>query len=75
MRSIKEVSPDKHVIAYPNSGEVYNVADNSWTGTVTPIDVAQAAVGWINAGATVVGGCCRMGPEHIEAIGRVMRKQ
>ncbi|TIV54146.1 MAG: homocysteine S-methyltransferase family protein, partial [Mesorhizobium sp.] len=23
---------------------------------------------WIGQGATVVGGCCGIGPEHIEAI-------
>jgi homocysteine S-methyltransferase len=75
VRIIKGVLPQKHVVAYPNSGEVYNPVDNSWSGTVTPVDVAAAAVEWVNAGATIVGGCCRMGPEHIEAIGRVIRKQ
>jgi homocysteine S-methyltransferase len=68
VRSIKSALPEKHAIAYPNSGEIYNADDNSWSGTVTPVDVAEAAGTWIESGATVVGGCCRMGPEHIEAI-------
>ena len=63
----------KHIIAYPNSGEIYDVSDNSWTGTVTPGDVASAARDWLDAGASVVGGCCRMGPEHIHAMAAVIQ--
>lgn len=60
--------PDKYLIAYPNSGETYNVADNSWSGTTTPGDCADAARGWLDAGANLIGGCCRMGPRHIAAM-------
>lgn len=68
VRKIRTVAPEKTVIAYPNSGEVYHVEDNSWSGTVTPGDCATAALAWVDAGATIVGGCCRMGPDHIRAI-------
>jgi len=68
VRRIRSVAPEQSVIAYPNSGEVYCVEDNSWSGTVTPGDCATAAVAWVDAGATIVGGCCRMGPDHIRAI-------
>ena len=68
VRKIRSVAPEKSVIAYPNSGEVYCVDDNSWSGTVTPGDCAAAALEWVAAGATIVGGCCRMGPDHIRAI-------
>jgi homocysteine S-methyltransferase len=68
VRKIRSVAPEKSVIAYPNLGEVYCVEDNSWSGTVTPGDCATAAVAWVDAGATIVGGCCRMGPDHIRAI-------
>jgi len=65
---LRATAPGKFVMAYPNSGETYNVADNSWSGTVTPGDCATAASGWLEAGAKVIGGCCRMGPEHISAM-------
>ncbi len=65
---LRAAVPDKFAMAYPNSGETYNVSDNSWLGTVTPGDCAAAAGVWIEAGAKVVGGCCRMGPEHISAM-------
>ena len=60
--------PDKTIIAYPKSGETYSAEDNAWSGTVTAHDCAAAAVTWVAAGAGIVGGCCRMGPEHIRAI-------
>jgi homocysteine S-methyltransferase len=65
--------PAKAIMAYPNSGETYHVEDNSWSGTVTPGDCAEAALAWVDAGAKIVGGCCRMGPEHIRAIRDALR--
>jgi homocysteine S-methyltransferase len=60
--------PDKAIVVYPNSGERYDARDNRWHGTVTPVDCAAAATEWRSAGATLIGGCCRMGPEHIAAM-------
>jgi homocysteine S-methyltransferase len=68
IRKIRNTVPAKSVIAYPNSGEVYCAKDNAWSGTVTPGDCATAALAWVDAGATIIGGCCRMGPDHIRAI-------
>lgn len=65
---VRGALPDKAVIAYPNSGEIYNVEDGSWSGTSTPLDYASAARRWVAAGASIVGGCCRTGPEHIRAM-------
>lgn len=73
VRRIRAVVPGKAVIAYPNSGETYRVEDNAWSGTVTPGDCAAAARRWVEAGASIVGGCCRMGPEHIQAMRSVLR--
>jgi homocysteine S-methyltransferase len=67
-----EAEPVKSIIAYPNSGEVYCVDENSWSGTVTPGDCAAAALAWVDAGATIVGGCCRMGPDHIRGMRDVL---
>ena len=73
VRRIHAVVPGKAVMAYPNSGETYRVEDNSWSGTVTPGDCAAAARTWVAAGARIVGGCCRMGPEHIRAMRDALR--
>ncbi|MCP5093657.1 MAG: homocysteine S-methyltransferase [Gammaproteobacteria bacterium] len=68
IRTIRTVLPDTAILAYPNSGETYDVTTNSWSGTVSPLDCATAAVSWVSAGAKLVGGCCRMGPLHIRAM-------
>jgi homocysteine S-methyltransferase len=68
IREIRRAVPDKAIVVYPNSGERYEARDNSWHGTVTPVDCAAAATEWRAAGATLIGGCCRMGPEHIAAM-------
>lgn len=56
------------VIAYPNSGERYEVSTRSWTGTD---DAWMTAIeGAIDAGAVIVGGCCRIGPAEIAELRR-----
>ena len=66
-------APNKAILAYPNSGERYDASDNSWSGTVTNTDFAAASMTWIDAGATLVGGCCRVCPAHIAAMAESMR--
>jgi len=74
IRAIRSTLPDIAVLAYPNSGETYDVTNNTWSGTVSPLDCATAALAWVSAGATLVGGCCRMGPEHISAMSRRLKE-
>lgn len=54
------------VVAYPNSGELWDAGTRRWTGTAT-LDAA-AVRAWVQAGARLVGGCCRVGPEEIAAV-------
>ena len=65
---LKAALPEKTIIVYPNSGETYESADNSWHGFVSPEDCAAAATEWQQAGAQLIGGCCRVGPDQIRAI-------
>lgn len=37
---------------------------------LTPDSHADTVGGWIDQGATIVGGCCNIGPEHISAMTR-----
>ena len=67
---LKNSAPNKAIVVYPNSGEIYHVNDNSWSGTVTEMQCEQSAQQWIDAGADLVGGCCRIGPSHIAAMAR-----
>jgi homocysteine S-methyltransferase len=56
----------KPVVVYPNSGEEWDAAGRHWRGTGT-FDAARVR-GWQAAGARLVGGCCRVGPERIAAL-------
>jgi S-methylmethionine-dependent homocysteine/selenocysteine methylase len=56
----------KPVVVYPNSGEVWDAAGRRWTGR--PGIAPEAVPGWVAAGARLVGGCCRVRPQHIAAI-------
>ena len=69
---LRNAVPDKAIIVYPNSGEVYDATDNSWSGTTTADECAAAAVTWVTAGAKIVGGCCRTGPQHIREMRRLL---
>jgi homocysteine S-methyltransferase len=63
-----QAAPDKAIVVYPNSGEVYRADDNSWSGTVSDLQCERSAQEWIDAGARLIGGCCRIGPEQIAAM-------
>jgi len=43
-------------------------------GDLTPAAYAATAMGWIDAGATIVGGCCEIGPDHIAELARRIRE-
>ena len=61
----------KPAVAYPNSGESWDADGRRWVG---PGEFAPAAVReWIDAGARLVGGCCRVRPEDIAAVASVVR--
>ncbi|MBZ8118490.1 homocysteine S-methyltransferase family protein [Roseovarius sp. LXJ103] len=38
-----------------------------------PDAYADFAMGWVEGGATIVGGCCEVGPEHIAELARRLR--
>jgi homocysteine S-methyltransferase len=57
----------KPAIAYPNSGEGWDATTRSWAGPGAVVDAVLAAQ-WVAAGATYVGGCCRVGSADIGAL-------
>ena len=68
IEKVREGAPNKAIIAYPNSGEVYDAASSSWRGNANKEAFADLAKEWVSKGATIVGGCCRVGPDHIRLI-------
>ena len=39
----------------------------------SPALYADHEMGWVDAGATIVGGCCEVSPAHIAEIARRLR--
>jgi len=68
LAEIESAVPDKAIVVYPNSGETYHVEDNSWSGQACDLDNEFKVHAWHAAGAKLIGGCCRTGPEDIARI-------
>lgn len=59
------------LVAYPNSGERWDADARAWSGAAAS---AHEHVGsWQRAGARLIGGCCRVGPEEIARIAAAVR--
>jgi homocysteine S-methyltransferase len=59
---------DKPLIAYPNSGETYDASTKRWSGACDAAPFADQALTWYQAGARLIGGCCRTTPADIAAL-------
>jgi homocysteine S-methyltransferase len=57
----------KPAVAYPNSGETWDAVERAWHGP--PAFAASLVQQWTAAGARLVGGCCRVLPGTIAAVG------
>jgi len=62
----------KPVVVYPNSGESWDAKARAWReeSTFDPGLVRS----WIDAGARLIGGCCRVGPDAIRQVGEAVRE-
>jgi len=68
IEEVKSAVPEKAIVTYPNSGETYHVEDNSWSGQACDLDNEFNVDVWHAAGAKLIGGCCRTGPDDIARI-------
>jgi homocysteine S-methyltransferase len=71
---IKSSGVDKRIIVYPNSGEAYNAKSKTWVGVAEPKLFVEMTKEWSKLGADIIGGCCRIGPEHIRRMSKVIVK-
>lgn len=60
----------KPLVAYPNSGEGWDAESRRWTPAAGEPALADAAPGWVERGARLVGGCCRTRPSDIDRLRR-----
>lgn len=59
---------DRAIVVYPNSGELWDGAARAWYGSAGRGEVEA----WLEAGATLIGGCCRVTPDDISAVRAVV---
>ena len=53
------------LVVYPNSGEKWNPDGNQWSGEAC---AAMAVDDWYDAGARLIGGCCRTSIDEIASM-------
>ena len=61
------------IIAYPNSGEIYNAESKSWASSERQQEFLGLAKEWIEIGVDILGGCCRIGPSEIKEVKRLVK--
>jgi homocysteine S-methyltransferase len=56
------------IVVYPNAGGTWDDADRSWVGGDDLKTFISLAKQWRSAGASLIGGCCQITPEHIKRL-------
>ena len=61
---------DKPLIVYPNSGECYDSPSGQWLkeNFNEEASLKELLPLWREAGATVIGGCCRTDENYVKII-------
>ncbi|MFJ6653787.1 homocysteine S-methyltransferase [Microbacterium sp. NPDC091313] len=55
-------------VVYPNGGGSWDAQTRTWVGVEGHPHLSEMAPSWVAAGARLVGGCCRTGPDDIAAL-------
>ncbi|MCI1932265.1 MAG: homocysteine S-methyltransferase [Ancrocorticia sp.] len=61
------------LIAYPNSGESWDRVARQWHAADSVTNPVAAAPKLLQAGAQLIGGCCRVSPSDIQQIAALLR--
>lgn len=78
LQALKPLQQGKQwkMIVYPNSGEQWNAAAREWEGKRSEGSaLEQKTRQWADAGAVLVGGCCRTTPEDIGVMRGVLQPE
>lgn len=68
---IRAAQPDLPVVVYPNAGRVWDGVSSVWLGDGTDVLPPAAVSSWFDAGVSLVGGCCGLGPAAIADVAAV----
>eukprot|EP00249_Psilotum_nudum_P014856 c25033_g1_i1 orf=582-1574(-) len=64
----------KPIVIYPNSGESWDAENKQWVPStgVSDTDFVSYVLEWEEAGASLIGGCCRTTPSTVRAISKAL---
>ena len=65
---------DKPIIVYPNNGDIYDPETKTWQANPQADTFKDLVPEWLEAGAKLIGGCCRTNPEDIKEIAEIINK-
>jgi homocysteine S-methyltransferase len=68
IQNLQATGLQQQIIAYPNSGENYDSQSKNWQGGNQMPNFSEMARDWQQLGASLIGGCCRVGPEQIKDL-------
>lgn len=71
LQAIATAEPGLALVAMPNAGRPHRLGGRI-IYQASPKYLADYAVRFFEAGASIIGGCCGTGPEHIEAMGEAL---
>lgn len=71
IEEIHRVQPDLPLVAMPNAGQPHRLGGRIMY-QATPKYLGDYAVRFFEAGASIIGGCCGTGPEHIREMGEAL---
>ncbi|KAL2519074.1 Homocysteine S-methyltransferase 1 [Abeliophyllum distichum] len=74
IQRFKELT-DKAIVVYPNSGEIWDGTAKKWLPSKCFDDekFVQFALKWRDAGAKLIGGCCRTTPSTVRSISKALK--
>ncbi len=72
--ALHAVAPDTPLIVHPNAGRPILQDDGTIAYPETPACMAGNVKALIDAGASIIGGCCGTGPDHIRAIRKAVNE-
>jgi homocysteine S-methyltransferase len=62
----------KPLLVYPNSGERWDAANHCWLPGTGVGNLTAPSLRWYDAGARLIGGCCRTTPADIQQIAHAL---
>lgn len=76
LKSVPTTLRIKPFIVYPNSGETWNSTSKQWIQeNDREKGFGKLLLKWIDAGAKIIGGCCRTTPADIQQIRKTLKDE